>query len=147
MCRFQVNEAKIEELESKVEQEEVEKEKAWAAYILLRKVVEKAEGEKAHEDSMALKEHQALERSRQEIEVMRQEVQRLQDKAMAAYEARDSTQREMLKMSEAMIEHRHEEANRIRKLREAKEAMLKKVAALYTTRVMKKHFMDFLLNI
>ena len=100
VCRFQVNEAKIEELESKVEQEEVEKEKAWAAYTLLRKVVEKAEGEKAHEDSMALKEHQALERSRQEIEVMRQEVQRLQDKAMAAYEARDSTQREMLKMPE-----------------------------------------------
>lgn len=134
-------------MEAKVEQEEAEKEKAWAAYTLLRKVVEKAENGKAEEDSMAMKEHRALGRAREEIDVMRQEVQRLQDKAMAAYEARDSTQREMLRMSEAMIEHRHEEAARIRKLREAKEAVLKKVAALYAMKLMKRHFMEFLLNV
>jgi len=142
-----VSGSRIDDLESRIEQEEVEKEKAWAAYTLLRKVVDKEEDKKAVEDSMALKEHNQLARAREEIEVMRQEVQRLQDKAMAAYEAKDSIQRDMLSMSESMVEHRHEEANRNRKLRQAKEATLRKVAALYTTRLMKHAFMDFLLNV
>ena len=82
---------KINTLEEQKEELESEKEKAWAAYTLLRKVVDRSEEAKAKEDSMALKEHQELARAKQEIEVMRQEVQRLQEKTMAAYEAKVST--------------------------------------------------------